>query len=345
MYGVKEDELYVRFLQFGVFSPINRLHSTSRASFTKEPWAYMNGSGLIAEEFLRLRHRLIPYLYSASYETTEKGLALIEPLYYEYPEEPEAYNYRNQYFFGRQLLVAPITDRSISEGLARVKVWLPAGKWTDIFTGDEYEGGRELTMLRWLDSIPVLAKEGGILVLDDRRDTNSADNPDSLEVRVYNGNGNYTLYEDWEGVRAETVFTSEVPKSGIQKLTFSCQTAKAVPPRTYRILFPNIPEGKVTVLTDGRESAASVDDNGCVSVVLEGVSCLATVEIIVTYEDCEEKKREERICRNLTRMEMENDLKEELFHKLCRADAFSYCQLIEESPLSAAAKQRMLEVM
>ena len=345
MYGVKEDELYVRFLQFGVFSPINRLHSANRSTFTKEPWAYMNGSGLIAEEFLRLRHRLIPYLYSASYETTEKGLALIEPLYYEYPEEQEAYAYRNQYFFGGQLLVAPITDRSISEGMACVKAWLPDGKWTDIFTGDEYQGGRELTMVRWLDSIPVLAKEGGILVLDGRRDTNSADNPDYLEVRVYNGNGNYTLYEDWEGVRAETIFTSDAPKPGIQKLTFSCQTASAVPARTYHILFPNILEGKVTVLTDGRESAVSADDNGCVSVVLEEVSGLAKVEIIVAYEDWEEKKREERICRSLTRMEMENDLKEELFKKLCRAGASSYRQLIEKSPLSAAAKQRMLEVM
>ena len=87
MLGYKDDELYVRFLQFGVFSPINRMHSTSCLTFTKEPWAYMGGTGLIAEEFLRLRHRMIPFLYSASYENTDNGLALIEPMYYAYPEK------------------------------------------------------------------------------------------------------------------------------------------------------------------------------------------------------------------------------------------------------------------
>ena len=90
MCGCKDDELYVRFLQFGVFSPVNRLHSSNSDTFTKEPWAYGNGTGLIAAEYLRLRHRMIPFLYSASVEVTENGLALIEPMYYGWADELKA---------------------------------------------------------------------------------------------------------------------------------------------------------------------------------------------------------------------------------------------------------------
>ena len=158
MCGYKDDELYVRFLQFGVFSPINRLHSSNSDTFTKEPWAYGNGTGLIAAEYLRLRHRMIPFLYSASVEVAENGLALIEPMYYEWADEEEAYQYPNQYLFGGQMIVAPVTAKSEAQGMARVKAWLPQGTWTDFFTGDEYAGGQELTFVRWLEEMPVLLK-------------------------------------------------------------------------------------------------------------------------------------------------------------------------------------------
>ena len=91
MNGEKNDELYMRYVQFGVFSPINRLHCVSSKLTTKEPSVYMNGTGLIAEEFLRLRHKMIPFLYSASYETHVNGRALIEPMYYAYPDSKDAY--------------------------------------------------------------------------------------------------------------------------------------------------------------------------------------------------------------------------------------------------------------
>ncbi len=94
MGGEKDNELYVRFLQFGVFSPINRLHSSKSNIFSKMPAVYKNGAGEIAKKFLRLRHAMLPFLYSAACETAERGLALIEPMYYEYPEEKEAYECR-----------------------------------------------------------------------------------------------------------------------------------------------------------------------------------------------------------------------------------------------------------
>ena len=87
---------------------------------------YKNGSGLIAAEFLRLRHAMIPFLYTASCETAEKGLALIEPMYYAWPDAPEAWECPDEYLFGRQMIAAPITEKSGGDGWVTKRVWLPA---------------------------------------------------------------------------------------------------------------------------------------------------------------------------------------------------------------------------
>lgn len=349
MGGYKDDELYVRFLQFGVFSPINRLHSTNSSIFTKEPWAYMNGAGLIAEEFLRLRHRMIPFLYSAAYENTEQGLALIEPMYYAYPECPEAYRFPNQYLFGRQLLIAPITEKSEADGMARVSVWLPEGRWTDFFTGEEYQGGREVTMVRWLDSLPVLLKEGAFFVLDSRKGGNDIKNPDSLQVVVSNGNGEYTLYEDQEGKRTDTVFQSESADSNepgvkIQRIRFTWHNScENITKRTYRFEFCNIPNGVVTARADGENHPAFTDDNGRLSVILALVVPGVQYEVEVRFQEQEEEKKQEAIRKTLTRLPMEIWEKDKWYQQLEHAEAKEYLQLVGSMEIPEIMKLRLLE--
>lgn len=194
--GVQDDELYVRWLQLGVFSPINRLHSSNSDYMGKEPWKRSYAANAVAEKFLRLRHKLIPYLYSANYRTHTEGEPICMPMYYRYEGE-EARAVKNQYIFGGQLLVAPITkpsDRRLN--LASVEVWLPEGRWTDIFNGRVYEGGRTVKMYRDIDSIPVLAPEGAIVPMykNDRSNDLSLEQP--LEIHLWRGNGTYELYED-----------------------------------------------------------------------------------------------------------------------------------------------------
>lgn len=344
MNGYKDDELYVRFVQFGVFSPVNRLHSTNLPAFTKEPWAYRNGTGLIAEEYLRLRHRMIPFLYSAAYKTREEGLALIEPMYYAYPEKEEAYRCKNQYFFGGQMIVAPVTEKSEAEGMARVLVWLPEGIWTDFFTGGEYRGGGERMLVRTLDFMPVLLKEGGFFVLDDREYTNDTENPDCLKVFAANGNGSYTLHEDVEGKRVDTVFCSEAPESGIQKLTIRCHGEKGqIPARRYCVRFCNLPEGEVSVKADGKEYPAKTEDNGRLSVALSGVVPGVTYEITVKYKEQKTEKREETIRRAVTCLQMDNDEKTPLYEALCRTEGKEYKKVVEQTGLSEIAKLYLLE--
>jgi alpha-glucosidase (family GH31 glycosyl hydrolase) len=199
MLGVKNDELATRWIQFGVFSPIMRLHSSGSIFNGKEPWNYDKNSQEIMKRFLRLRHQMIPYLYSMNARSSFYGEPLIQPMYYNYPERNEAYQVRNQYYFGSEMIVAPITsemDKNLR--LAKTKVWLPDGIFIDFFTGMIYNGNRWMELYRGLKEIPVLAKAGGIVPLyKNEYDGNHLDNPKELEIRIFAGDdGNYCLYED-----------------------------------------------------------------------------------------------------------------------------------------------------
>ena len=194
--GVQDDELYLRWLQYGVFSPINRLHSTNSEFMGKEPWQRSWAVEKISEEFLRLRHKMIPYLYAANYQTYKNGVPICMPMYYVY-DCPEAYEVKNQYIFGGQLIVCPITqpmDKRLN--LSSVRVWLPEGRWTDIFNGRIYEGGKWITMYRDLDSIPVLAPAGAIVPMYRQNSTNDLCLEQPVEIHVWHGNGQYEWYED-----------------------------------------------------------------------------------------------------------------------------------------------------
>ena len=308
--GAKDDELYVRSVQFGVFSPINRLHCTSTLHMTKEPLYYMNGSGLIAEEFLRLRHKMIPFIYSASIDTTEKGLALMEPMYYEYPESKEAYEYVSQYMFGGQLLVAPVITPGDEKKMAKTSVWLPEGKWTDIFTGHTYTGGKVVDMVRYMDSIPVLAKEGGFFVLDGRKHTNSVELPDVLNVMTFNGNGAYTLREDNEKGRMETSFVSSAAE-GKQTVEIKALGDECVASRKMNLEFRNIDKGTVRVYENGTLIDVRVKTDGFVTVMLPEVVLGNTYTVEVEYT-ANEKRFRKRLVEALAHIECKNAVKDSI---------------------------------
>ncbi len=199
MMGYKNDEMTARWTQLGAFSPVLRLHSTSSEFNAKEPWRYCKEAELAMGEALRERHRMIPYLYTMNYRNYNEGLPMILPMYYEHPQEEAAYQVKNQFYFGSELLVAPVTSPRLKDlNVAEVTVWLPEGIWYDIYTGMMYEGGRLLAMYRGLESIPVLAKAGGILPLTDEiKAVQATANPQALRIKVFAGaDGSFSLYED-----------------------------------------------------------------------------------------------------------------------------------------------------
>lgn len=199
MKGYRDEELSTRWIQFGVFSPIMRLHSSNSAFTGKEPWNYNAVSENIMKRYLKLRHEMIPYLYTMNYHASHDGQPLIRPMYYLEPEQPEAYEVPNEYYFGTELVVCPITEPTDkAAGTACVKAWIPEGKWYDIFSGLKYDGGRMLELYRSLEDIPVLAKEGAIIPLTDLTEyTNSVETPKELAVKIVPGKKNaFILMED-----------------------------------------------------------------------------------------------------------------------------------------------------
>ena len=199
--GEWSDDMQVRWVQYGVFSPIYRPHSANRDFFLKEPWNFPGDVETIIEDFMRLRHGLIPYLYTMNYRNHKDGLPLCTPLCYSYPREmTNDCSFNNQYFFGSELMVCPITspmDAHTQTGA--VKAWLPKGDWFDFFTGRHYHGGRIVKLYRPLELYPVLAKVGGIVPLADDGCVNGAPLPKKLRVRAFAGaDGTFRLYEDNE---------------------------------------------------------------------------------------------------------------------------------------------------
>ena len=197
--GYRDDELTTRWVQFGVFSPIMRLHSSNEVFTGKEPWKFCPESETVMRRFLKLRHRLVPYTYTMNHLCHSQNLPLIQPVYYRHSAEMDAYKQKNEYFFGSELLVSPITSKSDADlRMGSAMTWLPEGAWTDVFTGVRYRGGRRITLWRDLSSIPVLAKAGAIIPMQGEDELSSrTDNPKHLELCVFaGGDGSFTMYED-----------------------------------------------------------------------------------------------------------------------------------------------------
>ena len=252
MGGVRSDELSVRWLQLGVFSPILRLHSTKSDFMSKEPWAYGAEAERIMTEWLKFRHRLIPYLYTAAERTTQLGEPLVRPMYYRWPEASAAYRFPNQFLFGENLMICPITEPIQPElALAAVNAWLPEGDWFDFFSGQHYTGHRVIRLWRALDEYPALAPAGAIVPLSD--EARADQNPASLTLRIFAGASNdYILYEDdGESLESSAVRTHIHLDWEQKKLTIQAEGDTSLLPdrRTVRIECVGFTD--VPVLIDG----------------------------------------------------------------------------------------------
>ncbi|MBE1582159.1 TIM-barrel domain-containing protein [Nonomuraea angiospora] len=160
------DDLYARWVQFGTFQPIDRLHSNHG---DRLPWQYGSAAKESAKKFLNLRESLVPYTYTLAKEANATGVPIVRPTYLEYPEEEAAYAAAaTQYFYGPDLLVAPVTTPGAT---ATTSVWFPPGQWTDYFTGQTYSGGTTRSITTGLDTMPVFVRAGGIVPTRTAKDT------------------------------------------------------------------------------------------------------------------------------------------------------------------------------
>ncbi|HIZ02323.1 MAG TPA: glycoside hydrolase family 31 protein [Candidatus Bacteroides merdipullorum] len=192
-----DPELYVRWMQFGAFSPIMRTHSQKNAGMNKEPWVFDTEHSSIIRQTIRQRYEMAPYIYTMARKAYDEGLSLCRPMYYDYPEDSEAYDFRNQYMFGDDMLVAPITAPG-QDGYATLKVWLPEGEWYEMPTGTLLQGGQVVERSFALDEYPIYVKAGAVLPMYTDEVMNLSGNDETVVVTVFPGAkaGAFQLYED-----------------------------------------------------------------------------------------------------------------------------------------------------
>lgn len=197
--GIEDKELYVRYVQLGVYSPIFRFASEKGHYYKREPWKWDNNTKTIVRSYTRMRHKLIPYIYTEAYKYSKLGIPLIQPIYYKNPEIYDEPLYKNEYYFGGELLVSPITTpKDIVMNRVVHKVFLPDGIWYDFKTGKKFPGGRYVTFYKDED-YPVYARSGAIIPIAklDSDNINDVHPPKQLEIQVFPGCSNsYNLYED-----------------------------------------------------------------------------------------------------------------------------------------------------
>jgi alpha-glucosidase (family GH31 glycosyl hydrolase) len=250
--GPVEAELYTRWLQWGAFSPILRTHMTKNPGAERRPWAYPEQYAEIMRNALLLRHSLIPYIYTAARETYDTGISICHPLYYDYPDSPEAYdaNANSEYAFGDSMIVAPVaTPLDPASQLAKRSVWLPPGDWIEWRTGARLHGPATLDRTFRLDEIPVYVRAGAIIPMQSPAQTStlsvaqrtyqaSAETsgmelvppdqslPDPLVLQVFSAvRGEGSLYEDagdtlgYKGTEsARTNFRQQLSADGTLKI-------------------------------------------------------------------------------------------------------------------------------
>ena len=345
MLGYRDNELALRWVQLGVFSPINRLHSSKNEFMGKEPWQFPMEIGEVMKEFLRLRHQMLPYLYTMNYRAYKENTPLILPMYYTYPAEQVAYTVKNEYEYGTAFIVAPVTEKSVQGvGRARTHVWLPEGTYIDFFTGLVYSGDREMDMYRDLHSIPVLAKAGAIVPMTEEIfGQEAARNPETMTIRVYGGaDGSFQLYEDDNESNAylkdECVLTDMDLKWSTGRFVIhkAAGRLELIPQkRTWTVEFWGVKDTEVTVEVEGTgvEASKKYDEAlGCLAVSVPETA--ATSEIIITLGTPELR---------------ENDVKTQVFNLLNQAE-IPYMEKVAimeilDKKISNAAKLTQLTAM
>ena len=192
--GEKNPELMLRWLQFGVFSPIFRTHGASQAGNERRLWMYENFPLLL--DCVNLRYQLMPYIYTAARQAYDTGISICRPLYYEWPDENEAYRAEGEYMFGDDILVSPIVTAAEDGEMAFQKTWIPEGLWFNVCRNELVEGDRYVSDWYRQEEIPYFYRAGSIIPCNPVI-KNLKTRPSELLLKVVPGaDGSYSLYED-----------------------------------------------------------------------------------------------------------------------------------------------------
>jgi len=189
---VADPELYIRWCQFGMFSPIAHLFGMEHPNY-KEPWNYGDVAQTIFTKYDKLRYRLIPYLYSAYYNSYLSGSPVIQALVFNYPTDVNTYNIDDQYLFGENMLICPVTEK----GAKSRTLYLPEGDWVDYWSGEKFAGKQYIITKTPLEKLPIYVKSGAIIPKQPDMQYFGEKPLDPITLDIYpSGNSSTKLYED-----------------------------------------------------------------------------------------------------------------------------------------------------
>lgn len=193
-----DPELLLRWLQFGALTPAMRNQTAKQISICKYPWEQPREYFEPIREAVRFHYALNPYTYSMSRKAYETGVSVCRPLYYEWPECEESYSRKNEYMFGDNIFVAPITAPREGKRLSSLKFWLPEGQWYEWNSGSMLEGGKEYERTYALNEYPMFVKAGAIIPMYDGTQTNLDGCDEAITIVIAPGEGDskFSLYED-----------------------------------------------------------------------------------------------------------------------------------------------------
>lgn len=298
-----DPELYTRWLQYGVFTPIFKTHSTKDPRIERCIWCFPDHMFLMRDA-IRLRYTLAPYIYNAARENYDTGVGMCRPMYYDYPESDKAYETPEQFMFGNDILATTITQPVDSiTGLAPRTIWFPEGAWFDCATGSMYEGGRTEELHYTLAENPHYAKAGSIIPMNPATVKNLQQPCDTLVLTfIPGGDGQLRYYED-DGMSQQyktnyaVTTVSKKQEGNTVRVRISPREgsfAGASDSRSYELRFPAVFPPK-SVKVNGKELAYSrfpkagewtYDGYTLAPVIYTGTTaCDAPVEIELAFDD------------------------------------------------------------
>lgn len=289
-----DPELYLRWLQYGVFSPLFKTHCTSSAIIERRIWTFENHYEAMLDAF-NLRYALSAYIYDSSRQAFDTGVSICRPLYYYYPENQKAYDFKEQYMFGDNILAATICEPVGEAGTASRQVWFPEGNnWYDMAHHKMIKGGQTLTLQYTLSENCWFVKAGSILALAKEGVQSLQDKTNAWRIFVAPGNGksSYVHYEDDETSQAymtdfATTRITKESNSSSCKITISGRTGSYAgmdPQRDVTVVFGGLSRKPVSVMLGSVALDCTYDpETKEASVALPVAAADQTVTVTVKY--------------------------------------------------------------
>jgi alpha-glucosidase len=192
--GSPDGELYARWLQLSIFTPLMRTH-TVKGSADQEPWSYGEEYENINRRTIELRYRLLPYIYTQMWIASQTGIPPMRPLVFQFPKNLNFYHTQTEFMFGNDLFIAPVLWQY--ERMRELR--LPNGKWYDFWSGTKYDGDRVITVEAPMDKIPIFVREGAIIPLQQVMQYSDEKPINPLTLKIFPSQNDTSVYYEDDG--------------------------------------------------------------------------------------------------------------------------------------------------